>query len=231
MKKINDSGHRLSCLSCLLLLLVLCLFTIVLIESSVKTIVLGLSYGFISGVIIYLLTVKYPECLKKKRFEPDINSEIDNLATLLLRSLLEVNKDNLTLVSDREYWRTSMYSVDWNKQCQSGPHIGNTVFESLHIEFDKVQKEIVLIETVYKDILSDDINSSLMLMYNSDVFSLVDDFLRAKSTLGFKSDSDNRSFFVDRIIDLLDNFEKVSVLVSGQKRSGYDENGMIIKWS
>lgn len=227
MKKINDSCHRLSCL---LLLLVICLFTIVLIESSVIKIVLGLSYGIISGVFIYLLTVEYPEWLKKKRFESDINSEIDNLATLLLRSLFEVNKDNLTLVSDREQWRTSMYSVDWNKRCQSGPHIGKTVFESLHIEFDKVQKEIVLIETVYKDILSDDINSSLMLMYNSDVFSLVGDFLRAKTTLDFKSDSYNRSIFVDRIIDLMDSFEKVSVLVSGQKRSGYDENDMRIIW-
>lgn len=227
MKKMNDNGHRLSCL---LLLLVLCLFTVVLIESSVINVVLGLFYGIIAGVIVYLFTVEYPELLKKKRFESDINSEIDNLASLLLRSLFEVNKGNLTLVSDREQWRTSMYSVDWNKQCQSGPHIGKTVFESLHIEFDKVQKEIVLIETVYKDILSDDINSSLMLMYNSDVFNLVDDFLRAKTILDFKSDSDNRSIFVDRIFDLMDNFEKVSELVSGKKRSGFNENGMKITW-
>lgn len=227
MKKINDNGHRLFCL---LLLLVLCLFTVVLLESSVINIILGLSYGVIAGVIVYLFTVEYPELLKKKRFESDINSEIDNLASLLLRSLFEINKGNLTLVSDREQWRTSMYSVDWNKQCQSGPHNGKTVFESLHIEFDKVQKEIVLIENVYKDILSDDINSSLMLMYNSDVFSLVDDFLRAKTILDFKSDSDNRSIFVDRIFDLMDNFEKVSVLVSGKERSGFNENGMRITW-
>ena len=133
MKKINDCGNRLLCL---LLLLVLCLFTVVLIESSVIKLLLGLLYGIISGVIIFLLTVEYPEWLKKKRFKSDINSEIDNLASLLLRSLFEVNNGNLTLVSDREQWRTSMYSIDWNQQCKAGPHIGITVFESLHIEFD-----------------------------------------------------------------------------------------------
>lgn len=228
MKKKKNCGHELSCL---ILLLVLCLFTVFLLESSVIKIVLGLLYGCISGIIVYLLSVKYPEWLKKKRFESDINSAIDNLASLLLRSLFEVNNRNLTLISDREQWRVSMYSVDWNKLCQEGPHIGKTVFESLHLEFDKVQKEIVLIESIYKDILDDDVNSALMLMYNSDVFSLVDDFIRAQTTFDFKSDSDNRSFFVDRVLVLMDSFEKVSLLVSGKNRSGYDDNGMIIKWS
>ena len=78
--------------ACLVILSLLCLYAIVTIKLGwfwtigvaknyvqINEIIINLSYSYIAGIVVYLLTIVLPVYFEKKRLRPVINEKINDI--------------------------------------------------------------------------------------------------------------------------------------------------------
>jgi len=50
---------------------------------QINEIIINLSYSYIAGIVVYLLTIVLPVYFEKKRLRPVINEKINDIGTML----------------------------------------------------------------------------------------------------------------------------------------------------
>lgn len=132
-------------------------WTIGCVEHSkeINSIILNLSYSYIAGFIVYILTVMLPIALDNHRLHPVLKERIEDIGVMLANMLAgfpyegdchKVDIDNIEKCSEL------LSNADWNKENTLWiyPKGKNKLYQTFKSDFDEIQNEIRYLILMYK---------------------------------------------------------------------------------
>ncbi len=153
--------------ACLVILSLLCLYAIVTIKLGwfwtigvaknyvqINEIIINLSYSYIAGIVVYLLTIVLPVYFEKKRLRPVINEKINDIGTMLANMMAgfpAVGAINNPNISDIEGCEKLLKSANWNTNNLLPIYGGNNkLCQTFYFDFESIQTEIGNFISCYK---------------------------------------------------------------------------------
>ena len=163
MKRINIT---------LLLLSVICLYAIGQIgfgwfwtigssdnADQINQVFINLSYSYITGALVYFLTIALPKYIEDSKLQPVINTKIENIGVMLHNMLVGFYQENDSLdldIKNITACQALLESADWN-QPNSLPIYKkgqNKLCETFKSDFEVIQEDITRFILCYKSHLS-----------------------------------------------------------------------------
>lgn len=152
---------------CLVILTLLCLYAIANIKLGcfwsigiaenyveINEIIINLSYSYIAGIVVYLLTIVLPVYFEKKRLQPIINEKIGDIGIMLTNMMVgfpAATAINSPDISDIDGCKKLLKSADWNTN-NLLPIYGrnNKLCQTFYFDFENIQTEIANFILCYK---------------------------------------------------------------------------------
>lgn len=129
-----------------------------LTSDALNKMFLGLSYSYLAGIFVYLLTVPFPQFAYRKKMRTVISKNINEIGESLHNMLIdfcggrdEVRNPNLNDLDDCRYL---LINSDWSSMTVIPHHLGRTRAQVFKDEYDNLQYHINIFINDYKDVLS-----------------------------------------------------------------------------
>lgn len=128
-------------------------------SQEINTIILNLSYSYIAGIIVYILTVMLPVIWENYRLQPILKEQVKSIGIMLANMLVgfPYEEDYLKIdISDIEKCREILSNADWNNENKLWiyPKGKNKLFQTFKSDFDEIQNEITILIQTYKSHLT-----------------------------------------------------------------------------
>ena len=123
----------------------------------------NLSYSFIAGVFVYLLTIVLPDWWEARRLKPIVDNKIIYLSVLFNKQLWGFNsqtnsaqKDNCEVIdcTKIEESLSMLRNADWNEKNPTVNIQSNKFYQTYKLDWDAIILEITDILQTYKNQLS-----------------------------------------------------------------------------
>ena len=137
-------------------------------SQEINTIILNLSYSYIAGIIVYILTVMLPVIWENYRLQPILKEQVKSIGIMLANMLVgfPYEEDYLKIdISDIEKCREILSNADWNNENKLWiyPKGKNKLFQTFKSDFDEIQNEItILIQKAYAFCVAFNLGSRLL---------------------------------------------------------------------
>ncbi|SEM53124.1 hypothetical protein SAMN04487902_101330 [Prevotella sp. ne3005] len=116
----------------------------------------ALAYSYIAGVIIYWMTIKYPNYLNKRRLTPVIKVKVGNLGSMLAWMNIEFRETgNNPPISDLDGIMALFERKRWKERCHVPEHSGcKDVTEEFIRDYNELKSMVDALINDYKEYLS-----------------------------------------------------------------------------
>ena len=139
----------------------------VLTSDSLNRTFLGLSYSYLAGIFVYLLTVPFPQFAYRRKMKLVVRKNIKGIGEHLHNMLMEfcaisgeVRNPNL---DDEDDCRDLIINNDWSQLARLPAHWGKKVKTAFHSDYKSMQDFIDVFVNDYKDVMS---TKQLLLLEN-----------------------------------------------------------------
>ncbi len=135
---------------------------------QLNSIIINLSYSYIAGLIMYVLTIALPSYLHKQKINVIIKENINDIGALLHNLLVgfPYSKDGVCNpdISNIEECKQILTNVDWNttNRLPIYNHIPNKLYQTFHYDYKQLQEYITSFLQIYKS----DLTATQLLLLN-----------------------------------------------------------------
>lgn len=124
-------------------------------SNAINSIILNLSYSYIAGFIVYILTVILPISWENFRLRPIIKDRIDDIGIMLANMLVGFPYEDEFLhvdIANVEKCKEILSNADWNTENSLWiyPKGKNKLYQTFMADFEKIQREIEKLIITYK---------------------------------------------------------------------------------